>query len=328
MRNMMRSQKGRAMTSTDRLSVTKTFKLHVNGVFPRSESGRSLIVRNAAGEVLAHIAHASRKDLRDAVEAAAAAQPKWGAATAYNRGQVLYRMAEMLEGKRDEFAEALRETWKGPNVQTSKRKGIKASRHRGIKGAEAHDEISAAIDRLVCFAGWADKYAQVLGCNNPVAGPYYNFTVPEPTGVVGVLSPGDAGGGPSLLGLISLIAPPLCAGNAIVAIADDHAMLPAAILGEVCATSDVPAGVINILTGQRKELIEHLAQHREVNAISAANLPAADATTLKLGIADNLKRVRLATIAPEQWLDANVCETPWTIEPFVEMKTIWHPSAA
>jgi acyl-CoA reductase-like NAD-dependent aldehyde dehydrogenase len=317
MRNMIPLQKGRGMTSTDRLSVTKTFKLYINGAFPRSESGRSLIVRNAAGEVLAHIAHASRKDLRDAVEAAAAAQPKWAGATAYNRAQVLYRMAEMMEGKRDEFAEALRETFKG--------KGIKATRQRGVKVGDAHSEVSAAIDRLVCFAGWADKYSQVLGCNNPVAGPYYNFTVPEPTGVVGVLSPGE---GPALLGLISMLAPPLCAGNAVVVIADAESMLPAAILGEVCATSDVPAGVINILTGQRSELIEHLAQHRAINAIHAANLPRNEAATLKAGIADNLKRVRIATIAPDQWLDANVCEHPWTIEPFVEMKTIWHPSAA
>lgn len=315
--------------SDERLSVSKTFKLYVNGSFPRSESGRSLIVRNAAGEVLAHIAHASRKDLRDAVEAATAAQSKWASATAYNRGQVLYRMAEMLEGKRDEFAEALRGTSKRPNVKTSKPKGAKSvpSRTGGWQPADAQDEVSAAIDRLVCFAGWADKYSQVLGCNNPVAGPYYNFTVPEPTGVVGVLAPAPPNG-PALLGLVSLLAPPLCAGNAVVAIAGESAMLPAAIFGEVCATSDVPAGVINILTGERSELIEHLAQHRAVSAISAANLSKDDATKLKLGVAENLKRVRIASIAPEQWTDHAVCEHPWTIEPFVEMKTIWHPSAA
>ena len=306
---------------TDRLAVDKTFKLYVNGAFPRSESGRSIIVRGGDGSVLAHVTQASRKDLRDAVEAAAAAQPKWASASAYNRGQVLYRMAEMMEGKRDEFAEALRETSKRPNVKTSKR----ARTSRGRKPADAHQEVSAAIDRLVCFAGWADKYAQVLGCNNPVTGPYYNFTVPEPTGVVGVLSPGD---GPGLLGLISLLAPPLCAGNAVVAIADEQSMLPAAILGEVCATSDVPAGVINILTGRRSELIEHLAQHRTVNAISAANLARDEAATLKAGIADNLKRVRIASIGPGAWDDPAVCEHPWTIEPFIEMKTIWHPSAA
>ena len=311
---------------TDRLAVDKTFKLYVNGAFPRSESGRTIIVRGGDGSVLAHVTQASRKDLRDAVEAAAAAQPKWAAVSAYNRGQVLYRMAEMMEGKRDEFAEALRQTQKGRSAATPQRRKKESSSSGRRRGpADAHQEVAAAIDRLMCFAGWADKYAQVLGCNNPVAGPYYNFTVPEPTGVVGVLSPGE---GPGLLGLISLLAPPLCAGNAVVAIADDQAMLPAAILGEVCATSDVPAGVINILTGRRCELIEHLAQHRTVNAISAANLSREEATTLKAGIADNLKRVRIASIGPGEWTDPAVCEHPWTIEPFIEMKTIWHPSAA
>ncbi len=305
------------MSTAERLAVTKTYKLFINGAFPRSESGRSLIVRSKDDRVLAHVCQASRKDLRDAVEAAAAAGPKWAAATAYNRGQVLYRMAEMMEGKRDEFAEALRET--------SKRQSAKTPKGKPTRRVPERDEVSAAIDRLVCFAGWADKFAQVLGCNNPVAGPYYNFTVPEPTGVVGVLSPGE---GPSLLGSISLIAPPLCAGNAVVAIADGPSMLPAAILSEVCATSDVPAGVLNILTGKRSELLEHLAQHRAVNAVNAANLPSEQATALKQGIADNLKRVRVAAIKPDQWFDSSVCEHPWTIEQFVEMKTIWHPSAA
>ena len=178
---------------TDRLEVAKTYKLFIGGAFPRSESGRSIPVADAKGRVLAHISHASRKDLRDAVEAARKAQGKWADATAYNRGQVLYRMAEMLEGKKGEFA------------------GL-------IGGASGKREVGAAIDRLVCFGGWADKYAQVLGCNNPVAGPYYNFTVPEPTGVVGVIAPDD----PALLGLVSLIAPPLCAGNAVVEIGRAH----------------------------------------------------------------------------------------------------------
>src|SRR5262245_847099 len=166
-----------------RLEVTKTYKLYINGAFPRSESGRSIAVEDRNGHVIAHVAHGSRKDLRDAVEAAHAAQPKWPDASAYNRGQVLYRMAEMMEGKRGEFAEALRTT----------PEGTKARRHEGTKGkrksTNALAEVNAAIDRLVCFAGWADKYAQVLGCNNPVAGPYYNFTIPEPTGVVGVVAP-------------------------------------------------------------------------------------------------------------------------------------------
>ncbi len=300
-----------------RLAVTKTYKLYINGGFPRSESGRSLPALDVHGEILAHVSHASRKDLRDAVEAASAAQPKWSAATAYNRGQVLYRMAEMLEGKRDEFVEAISNQ---PSA-ASKRKSPKS------KIQNPKSEIDASIDRLICFAGWADKYSQVLGCNNPVAGPYYNFTIPEPTGVVGVIAPPSAKG-PALLGLISLLAPPLCAGNTIVAIADENSMIPAAIFGEVCATSDVPAGVINILTGRRSELLDHLARHRNVNAISAANLSREETTVLKNGIAENLKRVNVAKIAEQDWLDPATCENPWTIERFVEMKTIWHPSAA
>jgi acyl-CoA reductase-like NAD-dependent aldehyde dehydrogenase len=290
-----------------RLDVTKTYKLYINGAFPRSESGRSLPIHNTRGSVIGHISHASRKDLRDAVEAAGAAQPKWASATAYNRGQVLYRMAEMIEGKRDEFADALK------SVSVSSKS----------KSPNAQAELDASIDRLVCFAGWADKYTQVLGCNNAVAGPYYNFTVPEPTGIVGVIAPDS----PALLGLISLIAPALCAGNAIVAIASDANPIPAAILGEVCATSDVPAGVINILTGKRAELLDHLARHRNVNAISAANLARDEASVIRSGIAENVKRVGISTIADDEWFDAGVCESPWTIEPFVEMKTIWHPSA-
>ncbi|TVQ57107.1 MAG: aldehyde dehydrogenase family protein [Phycisphaerales bacterium] len=296
-----------------RLEVTKTYKLFIGGKFPRTESGRSLKIESAEGEVLAHLCHASRKDLRDAVEAAAKAQPGWGGATPYNRGQVLYRMAEMMEGKREEFAEAILATSKS----RARPKRLAATRRGAL------NEVDATIDRLVCFGGWADKYAQVLGCNNPVAGPHYNFTVPEPTGIVGVVAPDE----PPLLGLISLIAPPLCAGNAVIAISSDLHPLPAAILGEVCATSDVPAGVVNILTGQRNELLEHLANHREVNAISAANLSRQAKATLELGAAENVKRVRVDTIREEEWLDEDVCHSPWRIEPFVEMKTIWHPSA-
>lgn len=303
-----------------RLDVAKTYKLFINGAFPRSESGRSIAVQDANGRVLAHLSQGSRKDLREAVEAASAAQPKWAGASSYNRGQVLYRMAEMLEGKREEFSELL--------SHTSQRKGIKASRQRGIKGmsrTQALREVDASIDRLVCFAGWADKYAQVLGCNNPVSGPYYNFTVPEPTGVVGVIAPPTS---PALLGMISLIAPPLCSGNAVVVIASDEAMLPAAVFGEVCATSDVPPGVVNIVTGVRSELLEHLAKHRGVNAISAANLSREETTVLKLGTADNVKRVHIAKVAEDEWFDPGVMENPWTIEPFVEFKTIWHPAGA
>ena len=294
---------------TDRLEVAKTYKLFIGGAFPRSESGRSIPVADAKGRVLAHISHASRKDLRDAVEAARKAQGKWADATAYNRGQVLYRMAEMLEGKKGEFA------------------GL-------IGGASGKREVGAAIDRLVCFGGWADKYAQVLGCNNPVAGPYYNFTVPEPTGVVGVIAPDD----PALLGLVSLIAPPLCAGNAVVALGSEANPLVGAVFGEVCATSDIPAGVVNILTGLRSELVPHFASHRDIDSIHAAGVSPEHARLIREGTADNLKRVRVFQ-SPESkrgakpvpsvdWFDDDACHSPWMIEPFVEMKTMWHPSGA
>jgi acyl-CoA reductase-like NAD-dependent aldehyde dehydrogenase len=294
---------------TDRLEVAKTYKLFIGGAFPRSESGRSIPVVGTKGRVLAHISHASRKDLRDAVEAARKAQARWAEATASNRGQVLYRMAEMLEGKKSEFA------------------GL-------IGGAAGRREVAAAIDRLVCFGGWADKYAQVLGCNNPVAGPFYNFTVPEPTGVVGVIAP-DA---PALLALVSLIAPPLCAGNAVVALASEANALVGAVFGEVCATSDIPGGVVNILTGLRDELVPHFASHRDIDSIHAAGLSTAQAKSIREGTADNLKRVYLhqsperkrgtKPLAAIDWFDEDRCHSPWLIEPFVEMKTMWHPSGA
>ncbi len=285
-----------------RLTVNKTYKLYIGGKFPRTESGRSLKVDDVGGGI-AHICHGSRKDLRDAVEAARKAQPGWAGATPYNRGQVLYRMAEMLEGSRDAFVDAVR------SAHARKTTAVK--------------EVDAAIDRLVCFGGWADKYAQVLGCNNPVAGPHYNFTVPEPTGVVSVVSP-DV---PPLLGLISLLAPPLCAGNAAVVLGSDAHPLPAAMLGEVCATSDVPGGVVNIITGKRDELLEHLSQHRDIDAIHAANVSRKHSTTLKRGTAENIKRVHVRTVDDEQWYDAATCDSPWMIEGFVEMKTIWHPAS-
>lgn len=299
----------------ERLEVTKTYKLFIGGAFPRSESGRSIAISDHGGGVAAHISHASRKDLRDAVEAARKAQSGWANATAYNRGQVLYRMAEMLEGKRHEFVALIGE-------------GTKVRRHAGAKGKKKADEmalspeweVEAAIDRLVCFGGWADKYSQVLGCNNPVAGPYYNFTVPEPTGVVGVVAPDE----PSLLGLISLIAPVLCSGNTVVALASQVNPLPGAVLGEVCATSDVPAGVINLLTGVREELASHFSSHRDIDALHAAGLTPDQARVLREGAADNVKRVTVREGV--NWLDDQACTSPWWIEPFVEMKTIWHPS--
>ncbi|MBL9120766.1 MAG: aldehyde dehydrogenase family protein [Phycisphaerae bacterium] len=291
---------------TDRIPVIKTCKLYINGAFPRSESGRVLPLRNGEWGVVAQIAHASRKDLRDAVEAASAAQPKWAAATAYNRGQVLYRIAEMMEARSGELVATIRDI-------------------DDVSPAAAKREVEASIDRVVRFAGWTDKIAQVLGNQNPVAGPYYNFTVPEATGVVAVVAPNA----PSLLGLVTLLCAPLCAGNAVIAISSDSNPLPAVSLMEILATSDVPAGVVNILTGQRSELLGHLATHREINAISAATADAKEARTLELGAAENLKRVRIVRDAKPDarpdWSDDDRFAGPWSIEPFVEMKTIWHP---
>ncbi|MEM7228484.1 MAG: aldehyde dehydrogenase family protein, partial [Planctomycetota bacterium] len=269
-----------------------------------TESGRSLAVDDVKGNVFAHICRGSRKDIRDAVEAASKALGGWSSRTAYNRGQILYRMAEMLEGKADEFQQVLSKT-------------------AGASRAEARREVEASIDRLIAFAGWADKYTQVVGCQNAVAGPYYNFTVPEPTGVTGVVAPNS----PSLLGLITLIAPPLCAGNALVVLASESTPIPATVFAEVCATSDVPSGVVNIITGLHEELIEHLAMHRNVQALVAANLDQEYATAARLGAAENVKRVTVQDWSKQDWWDVTRAESPWTIEPFVEMKTIWHPSS-
>ncbi|HRJ49003.1 MAG: aldehyde dehydrogenase family protein [Phycisphaeraceae bacterium] len=297
---------------TNRLEVLKTYKLHIDGKFPRSESGRSLPVHAADGRLLAHVCRASRKDLREAVEAARKAQPGWQQSTAYLRGQILYRIAEMIEGKRDELAALI------DSVAAPRRGKAKAAK----KAPRGRDEVTATIDRLVCFAGWSDKVAQVLGCNNPVAGPHYNFTVPEPSGVVAVIPPDEA----PLLGLVSLMAPPLCAGNTLVALSSDRNPLPAAVMAEACATGDVPPGVINILTGQREELLPCIADHRDIDAVHAAGLTAPWAQRLRAGTAENLKRVTV--LGPTDWFDAQVMHSPWRIEPFVEMKTIWHPASA
>ena len=288
----------------ERLDIIKTGKLFIGGRFPRTESGRSCPVEDDKGRVIAHVCVASRKDLREAVEAARRVRTSWRDATAYLRGQILYRMAEMIEGRRDEFAAAISST-------------------STLTPAKARKEVEAGVDRLVRFAGWADKYQQLLGCQNPVAGPYYNFTVPQATGVVGVLAP-DA---PSLLGLITMIAAPVCAGCPVVAIASEQTPLPAILLSEVCATSDVPGGVINILTGRRNELLEPMSEHREVGAIAAANLTPTQRELLQSGSADSLKRVHAFKCSDAQWLDEDHCAAHWDIEPYVDMKTIWHPSA-
>lgn len=300
---------------SERLGVLKTYKLYIDGQFPRSESGRAHPVTGLGGVVIAHVAKGSRKDLRDAVEAARKAQPGWAGATAYLRGQIMYRMAEMMEGKREEFAEALQAAAASKQKQRPARKNTQPAR------TVQADEVSAAIDRLVHYAGWSDKYAQVLGCNNPVAGPYYNFTVMEPTGVVGVVAPDEA----PLLSLVSLLAPAICAGNTVVAIASLAQPLAAAVLGEVFATSDLPHGVVNILTADRTELLGHLANHREVDAIHAANLTPEEAAVLRSGAAENIKRVTVR--AGVDWYDVTQCQSPHWIEAMVEAKTVWHPAA-
>ena len=259
-----------------RLPVTKTYKLYLGGAFPRSESGRTYEVEGA------NVALGSRKDLRDAVRAARGAFPKWAAMTAYNRGQVLYRVAEMMEGRRAQFAEL----------------------------TEDEAEVDSAIDRWVWYAGWADKLAQVLGTSNPVAGPYFNFTVPEPTGVVGIVAPDE----PPLAGLVSRLAPAIVGGNAAVVVASERRPLAAVTLAEVLATADVPGGVVNVLTGRKRELSPVLASHMDVNAVDLTGA-ADDVADLERLAADNVKRV----------VRNGDGQSPWHAAAFLELKTVWHP---
>jgi acyl-CoA reductase-like NAD-dependent aldehyde dehydrogenase len=276
-----------------RLPVRRTAKLSIGGQFPRSESGRTYEVVSADGRFLAHAARASRKDLRDAVVAARGALGGWAARTAYNRGQILYRVAEIMEGRRAQLEDELRDS-----------------------GApDPADEVSRAIDRWVWYAGWADKIAQVAGGANPVAGPYFNFTVPEPTGVVGIVAPAE----PSLLGLVSRIAPVIVSGNVAVAVASESSPLPAVSLAEALATADVPGGVINVLTGSPSELVPWLAAHMDVNAIDLTGCPDDLIPEAERAAADNVKRVHRAGPA-EQHLSE--------ITAFVEFKTVWHPMGA
>ncbi|MCA9304328.1 MAG: aldehyde dehydrogenase family protein [Phycisphaerales bacterium] len=280
---------------TERLPITKTYKLAIDGKFPRTESGRTTAVNDAGNKLVAHVCRASRKDVRDAVEAAGKAFGGWSSSTAYLRGQILYRLAEMMEGKRGELANAI--------------------------GHGGEHEVNAAIDRVVHFAGWTDKFPQVLGNANPVAGPYHNFTIPQPMGVVGVIAPDT----PSLLGLVSLVAPVIAAGNCCVVLASETNPIPSMVLAEALATSDLPGGVVNTLTGFRGELVEHFASHRGIIAIHAAGVDDDQRTSLRLGAADNFKRVTIREGV--DFSDEAACEGIGWIEPFVEFKTIWHPSA-
>jgi acyl-CoA reductase-like NAD-dependent aldehyde dehydrogenase len=287
-----------------RIDVRKTYKLYVGGAFPRSESGYSYEVHDSKGGFLANASLASRKDARDAVVAARKAQSGWAGRTAYNRGQVLYRVAEIIEDRRPQFVAAVRSS-----------EGLSASRAEAV--------VDATVDRLVWYAGWADKLTQVVGNANPVAGPFFNLSTPEPTGVVAVLAPQ----GSSLLGLVSTIAPAIVTGNTVVVVSSYARPLPAVTLGEALATSDVPGGVVNILTGDALSVGPWLASHMDVNAIDLVGLAGTDggaeaATAMEVAAADNLKRVRRAPAA----------EPDWTREPslsamtdLVEIKTVWHP---
>jgi acyl-CoA reductase-like NAD-dependent aldehyde dehydrogenase len=283
-----------------RLTIPKTYKLAIGGAFPRSESGRTYEVTTPKGAFLANAALASRKDARDAVVAARAAVSGWAGATAYNRGQVLYRIAELLEGRRDQFVEEIRSS-------------------EGASAAAASKQIDAAIDAWVWYAGWADKYSQVAGSGNPVAGPYFNLSVPEPTGVVVTIAPQGVTGG-SLLGFVAAVAPALVAGNTVVAIADEKRPLSAISLAEVLATSDVPGGVVNVLTGSPAEIAPWLAAHADVNALDLTGAGDLDWVDLEIAAADTLKRV----IPPEPGIPALALSS---ILAFTETKTVWHTKA-
>jgi acyl-CoA reductase-like NAD-dependent aldehyde dehydrogenase len=289
-----------------RIGVRKTYKLYVGGGFPRSESGRSYLVSGADGTPLANAVRASRKDVRDAVRAAHNAFPGWAAKTAMNRGQVLYRVAELMEGRRDQFV-------------------AEVAAAEGLRAPRAAEAVDRAIDRWVWYAGWADKITQILGSANPVAAPYFNFTIPEPTGIVGVVAPETS----SLLGLVSRLAPPLVSGNSVVVLASENRPLPAITLTEVLATSDVPGGVVNVLTGRRQELVPVLAGHVDVDALDTWGVPDAMRLETEQLAADDVKRLsrRPKTVneARFDWLDDRAAERPEWIAAFLEMKTVWHP---
>jgi acyl-CoA reductase-like NAD-dependent aldehyde dehydrogenase len=296
-----------AAARSDRIGVRKTYKLYIGGAFPRTESGRAYEVFGARGQLLANACRGTRKDIRDAVRAARSAQPGWAARTAYNRSQILYRIAELMEGRRDQFI--------GEVIVSE-----------GVTRPRATRSVDAAIDRWVWYAGWADKYPQLIGTVNPVAGSYFNFSVPEPTGVVGIIAPEES----SLIGLVSRLAPVIVSGNAAVVLSSETRPLPAVTLTEVLATSDVPGGVVNLITGLRRELVGHLAGHMDVNALDAFGAAASEAGTLEEIAVENVKRfVRppAGGLARYDWLAATA-QSPYLIGEYVEIKTVWHPIGA
>ncbi len=291
----------RDSSDSTRIDVRKTWKLYIGGAFPRSESGYSYVVNDAEGNFVANASLASRKDGRDAVVAARKAFGGWAGRTAYNRAQILYRVAEVMEDRRPQFVHAVRQA-------------------EGLKEPAAAAVVDQAIDRLVWYAGWADKIGQVVGSANPVAGPYFNLSSPEPTGVVAVLAPQRS----SLLGLISVLAPVIVTGNTAVVISSHERPLPAVTLAEVLATSDVPGGVVNLLTGSAATIAPWLAAHMDVNAIDLTGVAgdAELATSLEVAAAENLKRVRRAPDAEPDWSAAPELST---MTDFLEIKTVWHP---
>ncbi len=287
--------------SATRLDVKKTYKLYIGGKFPRSESGRYLPARSVNGTRLDNYAHASRKDFRDAVVAARAAVAGWSQASAYNRGQILYRAAEMLQNRASELVAEI-------------------SRSTEVNSARAKREVTLAVDRLVHFAGWTDKYSQVFGSVNPVASSHFNFTTPEPTGVVVILTPDE----PSLLALVTLAASVILSGNAAVAIASERFPLPAITFTEILATSDLPGGVVNLLTGKRAELVPHIASHLDVNAVVDGTGIAELGPPLQAGTAINLKRYSNHSLTLRDWFTPKA-EDPYWILDTIEFKTAWHP---
>ena len=289
-----------------RIDVRKTYKLYIGGAFPRTESGRSYLVNASDGSPIANACRASRKDVRDAVRAARKAADGWADRTAMNRGQILYRVAELMEGRRAQFAEEV-------------------AAAEGINTARAADLVGRSIDRWVWYAGWADKIVQVLGAVNPVAAPYFNFTIPEPTGVVGIVAPESS----SLLGFVSRVAPALVGGNAVVVLASETRPLPAVTLTEVLATSDVPGGVVNLLTGYRHELVPVLAAHSDVDSLDTWGVPADLQESVEIAAAEDITRIQRrparVTDARFDWTDDRAAERPEWIAAHLEMKTVWHP---
>ncbi len=286
-----------------RLPITKTPKVYVGGAFIRSESARVFPLKDAAGNFYANIPQCTRKDLRNAVEAAAKAGPGWAKRTGYNRGQILYRLGEMLEARAGEMADA---------IQLG-----------GASKAAAAREVAASVDRLIHYAGWADKFEQVLGSVNPVASPYFNFTVTEPMGIVGVIAPDTA----PLLALVSLFAPAITSGNTVVALASETQPYPAILLGEMLATSDLPGGVVNLLTGFRKEMLPTFATHTHLRALCGV-VSADERKALALGAAESVKRLHLIKVEDQPDWFADTAQSLYAIRDTIEFKTTWHPIGA